>query len=185
MGSAYMDYTDWKEQERAADERNAKELGQLMLWALAEGVPAKIRDKLDHYEISYERIEAVIYVPNRHTPSVQLRDGQAEDSVTTSSAREVMLLSCPPGKLPDIRALVDISDERKKELFDAMRNAYTVEYGGEEYCRIQAILFRRDPESGRIFVTLELVDKIDRSVTEVPQQGAKPTGHLLNRGGCL
>lgn len=179
MSSA--DYADWKERERAADERGARELGQLMLWAMAERVPVIANDMLDRCDISYPAIEAVIYVPNRHTPSVQLRDGKAAGCHVTVSARKAMPLQKPPETLPDIRPMVNITDVRKKELFDAMRSGCTVKYGKVEYRRIQAILFRLDPESGRIDVTVELVRAKDCGICELPQLPVKPTGRFMNR----
>lgn len=181
MIRTYPDHT-WRERERAEDERSAKELGQLMLWALAEQAPVTVADALDRYDIDYPAIEAVIYVPNRHTPSVQLRDRKAAGCRVTASARKVVPLLDPPEDLPDIRPLVDITDARKKELFDAMRSGVTVKYGKVEYRRIQAILFRMDPESGRIVLTVELVRVKDCGICELPQLPVKPTGHLLNRG---
>ncbi len=181
MSSAYMDYTDWKERERAADRLNARELGQLMLWAMWKGVPAAAKDELDHFEIVYPHIEAVVYTPNRHTPSVRLRDGKAKGSLVTVSSRKVTLLTNRPGDLSGVRAAVDLTDGRKKELFDTMRNGYAVESGGEKYRRIQAILFRLDPESGGIVVTLELVRAEDCGICEQPQELVGLTGRYWNR----
>lgn len=180
MMKTYPDHT-WREQERVADERNAREVGQLMLWAMAERVPVTVHNTLDRYDIAYPIIEAVVYVPNRHTPSVRLRDRKASDCHVTVSARKAVPLLDPPEPLPDIRALVDITDERKKELFDTMRSGVTVKYGKVEYRRVQAILFRFDPESGRITLTVELVRARDCGTCELPQLPVKPTGHLLNR----
>ena len=181
MMKTYPDHT-WREQERVADERNAREVGQLMLWAMAERVPVTVHNTLDRYDIAYPIIEAVVYVPNRHTPSVRLRDGKASDCHVTVSARKAVPLLDPPEPLPDIRPLVELSDQRKKELFDAMRSGCTVKYGRTEYRRIRAILFRVDPESGRIVVTVELVRVKDCGICELPQLPVKPTGHTLNRG---
>ena len=170
----------WRQAEHAADARTAKELAPLMLWAMTEREPVVMRDTLDHYDLRYSHIEAVYFRPTEPALTVRLRD-VAADSITRPNARDVSLLRDEPDELPDVWQRINLTTERKEEIFEAMRRAYVVTHAGTEYRRISAMIFERNMH-GRASVLLEVVDRENPLQTLIfPQATVGISNHLLNR----
>lgn len=170
----------WKQAEHAADARTAKELAPLMLWAMTEREPVVMRDPLDHYDLRYSHIEAVYFRATAPALTVRLRD-VAADSITIANARDASLLCDEPDELPDVWQRINLTTERKEEIFEAMRRAYVVTHAGTEFRRISAMIFERNMH-GRASVLLEVVDCEDPMQKQVfPQATVGISNHLLNR----
>lgn len=170
----------WKQAENAAEVRTIKELAPIMLWAMFEKVPVIVIHNLNRAEIEYEYIEAVYFRPAKPTLSVRVCDIEADSKVTTH-ARDVRLLCDEPDELPDVWQRINLTTERKEEIFEAMRRAYVVTHAGTEYRRISAMIFERNMH-GRASVLLEVVDCENPMQTKVfPQATVGISNHLLNR----
>lgn len=163
--------------------RPAKELAAIMLWAMLEQVPVIGPQRRGQTEIEYGIIRDVLFSPANPTLSVRIRDVNGKWFMV-AEAKEVTIPSDVPDPVPDVWERINITDARKEEIFEAMRNAYTVRYFNEEFRRIHSMKFSVN-QSDRADVYLELVNlntkNYDEEYRVIPQELAKITGHQLNR----
>lgn len=173
----------WKLAERRSSQKNMKEVGEQMLWALLHSVPVAMRDPLDHNILPFEHITEVRYqIPSDYNQSSVVVTMEDPRHNTMRTKGEYITIENAPSELA-VWDKLDMDEPRRSELFTAMRKAHTVICNGREYARITAILFHKDEHHpDRLAVSIEAIDHTDGTTKiTAPQAAFTVTGHLLNR----
>lgn len=173
----------WKLAERRNSQKNMKEVGEQMLWALLHAERVTMRDPLDHNILPFEHITEVRYqIPSGYTESSVVVTMEDPRHNTMRTKGEYITVENIPQQL-SIWDKLDMDEPRRNELFTAMRKAYTVIHNGREYARITGILFHKDEHHpDHLAVSIEAIDHTDGTTkVTAPHVAFTVTGHLLNR----
>lgn len=136
---------------------------------------------VEHRQIIYRRISAIIYRPHPHAPGFQMQVellDKCGGSVTIAAPKEVHVLAS--SATPDPVEIGGDHLRRITELKAAMRQALTAKYCGIEHRRISAI-FIRSEEPGQISLELELVKPSGYGITIAPESKVYILDHMWNR----
>lgn len=168
--------TAWKEAEHQQSQLTAKERGQLMLWAVHTGCPVTVHDRLDRYELHYQRVTEVRFLPTAPGLSVTVMDEQK--NTNSPDGKDVSVDNAPEGV--EMWGVVDLDPQKRDELLTAMRYGHTVTRAGEVFRRIEMFIFRLS-ESGKINATVKVRNYDDTESLFFPAEELTSTGRWLNR----